>query len=108
MINRSVFIGRLTSVPKKHKTKQGVNYCKFQLAVESEKGKADYPECIIFGQLADAFVKYLSKGDMVGVSARYSSNIYKKRKYQIFKVEEFHLLGSRKNYEEIEDVKIPQ
>lgn len=108
LINRSFFIGRLTAEPVIKKTKKGISCSNFQLAVEYEKGKIAFPEFIVYGSLAEAFVKYVKKGNLICVTAHYTSHIHNQRKYHIFKVDELLFLEGRKNYEKADDVEIPQ
>lgn len=109
MLNKSIFNGRLTAEPELRTTKNGDSCCNFQLAVDRNKSEtADFPEFICYKKIAENLCRYVHKGDLISVTARYQSRIHEGKKYHEFKVEELYFLGSKQITEDYEDVGIPQ
>ncbi len=80
-INSVVLIGRLARDPELRVTPNGVSVANITLAVDRPPGKdgskqADFIDCVLFGQTADATCKYLSKGKMAAVEGRIQVRSY--------------------------------
>ena len=73
MINRVVFVGRLTRDPELRKAKSDLPVASFSIAVDSRMKNPDgtrgttFMNCSIFGNQAENVVKFTRKGSMVGV-----------------------------------------
>ena len=76
MINRVIFVGRLTRDPELKKTNSGTAVTSFSIAVDNAMKNADgtrgtcFLNCSIFNQQADNVAKYTRKGSLVGVEGR--------------------------------------
>ncbi len=79
-LNQCTFVGRFTADPKlTESTNPDETKCNFTLAVnrEFEKGKADYPHFVVWGdKKALAVVEHCQKGKEVTVLARYHTEWY--------------------------------
>lgn len=73
-MNKIILIGNLTKDPENATTQNGVNYTRFNLAVNRRipnaagERTADYFDIIAWRQLADSCFKYLHKGSKVGIT----------------------------------------
>ena len=72
-INHVLLVGRLTKDPELMKTKNGISFCRFSVAIDRPKKKdedspgSDFPGCVAWRQQADFITSYGSKGCMVSV-----------------------------------------
>ena len=72
MLNRVVFIGRLTKDPELRQTQSGKEIATFTLAVNRKfkQDETDFIPVIVWGKAADSCGKYLAKGKMAAVDGR--------------------------------------
>lgn len=66
MLNNVVLVGRITRDPELLKTKGNVEYSRFTLAVGHGEN-VDFIDCIAWRDNAKNLVKYISKGNVLGV-----------------------------------------
>ncbi len=84
-MNRIYLIGNLTRDPETNTTNDGVQFTRFQIAVNrpftNSAGErlADYFDVICWRQLADRCAKYLYKGSKVGISGSVQRRQYEDR-----------------------------
>jgi len=78
-LNQVMLIGRLTRNADLKYTAGGKAVSKFTLAVNEKrkegdhwKDKADFFDCVLWGQLAESLNQYLSKGKQIGVIGKLS------------------------------------
>lgn len=74
-VNSVVLIGRLTRDVELRMTPNGVSVTTITLAVDRRQSQdgskeADFIDCVLFGQTAEATCKYCGKGKMVAVEGR--------------------------------------
>lgn len=69
-MNNISLIGRITAEPELRTTTAGVPVCSFFLAVPRPrtKDKTDFISCSAWRQQAELIVRYLHKGDQLGIS----------------------------------------
>ena len=72
MLNRVIFIGRLTKDPELRQTQSGKEIATFTLAVNRKfkQDETDFIPVIVWGKAADSCGKYLAKGKMAAVDGR--------------------------------------
>ncbi len=81
-MNKIFVIGRLTQEPSRYSTTSGETYCRFTVAVDreytNERGekKTDFIDCTTFKKQAENILKYLTKGNLVAVLGRLTTNKY--------------------------------
>jgi single-strand DNA-binding protein len=106
MINRVVLVGRLTRDPELKRTANDVAVVSFTLAVNRQftnsqgEREADFINCVIWRKAAENFVKFTSKGSLVGIDGRIQTRNYENQQDQRVYVtevvvENFSLLESR-------------
>ena len=84
-MNKIILIGNLTKDPESSVTQGGVNFTRFQIAVNrpftNSAGErvADYFDVITWRQLADRCAKYLFKGSKVGINGSVQRRQYEDR-----------------------------
>ena len=84
-MNKIILIGNLTKDPENATTQSGVNFTRFQIAVNrpftNSAGErvADYFDVITWRQLADRCAKYLFKGSKVGINGSVQRRQYEDR-----------------------------
>lgn len=72
-MNKVVLIGRLTKDPETRATNSGKSVCSFTVACDrkfakqGEERKADFINCIAWGNSADAIGKFFSKGRRIAL-----------------------------------------
>lgn len=82
MLNRCIFIGRLTKDSELTYTPNGVAVCKFTLAVERNYKNAqgerevDFINIVVYRQLAELCANYLAKGKLAAVDGRIQVRSY--------------------------------
>lgn len=69
-INTITITGNLTRDPDMGYSQGGAAFTKFSLAVNSEKDKAIFINCVVFGKQAEFVAQNISKGDSVAVTGR--------------------------------------
>ena len=81
-MNKIILTGRLTREPELRHTTSGVAVANFSLAVtrdfKNQDGEyeADFINCIAYRNLAETIVKYVKKGDKLGVDGRLQTRNY--------------------------------
>lgn len=81
-MNYIAFDGRLTKDPELQTSTNGVEFCKFTVAVDRKKTKkddekkVDFIDCVVFNQPAAFLNKYFHKGDGIVVEGRLESEKY--------------------------------
>ena len=84
-MNKIILIGNLTKDPETSTTNGGVQFTRFQIAVNrpftNSAGErvADYFDVITWRQLADRCAKYLFKGSKVGINGSVQRRQYEDR-----------------------------
>ena len=84
-MNKIILIGNLTRDPESNTTSSGVNFTRFNVAVNrpfansSGERVADYFDVICWRQLADRCAKYLYKGSKVGINGSVQRRQYEDR-----------------------------
>ena len=82
MINRVVFVGRLTKDPVLKYTPSGAAVATFTLAVNrtfaNQQGEreADFINCVVWRKTAENTVNFVSKGSLIGVEGRLQTRHY--------------------------------
>lgn len=81
MINKVVLVGRLSKDAVLRKTTTGVSTTSFTLACDRKvkvdgQPTADFINCVVWKETADAVAKYTSKGSMVGVEGHIQTRSY--------------------------------
>ena len=83
MLNNVVLVGRLTDDPLLNETNGGVKVSNITLAInrsfKNKDGKydADFIRATLWKDIAENTVKYIHKGDIIGVIGRIQNNKYK-------------------------------
>lgn len=81
-MNKWFGMGRLTRDPKLESSGNGVEYCRFSVAIERNYKKdggekqTDFIDCTSFGKQAAFIEKYFHKGDGIMVEGRMESDKY--------------------------------
>lgn len=109
MLNRCIFMGRLSKEPELRKTGSGVSVASFSLAVdrdvvskESNERKTDFFDFVAWRGTAEFICKYFHKGDMICVECRAEQRSFEDKngggkRYVIeFNVENAYFAGSKK------------
>ena len=78
MMSQITLIGRLTAAPNGDDTKFGKRLCKFSLATNEDKEKANYHNIVCYDKTAEVCEKYLTKGSMVYIFGRQINDTYEK------------------------------
>jgi len=79
-MNNVVLIGRLTKQPEQSFTKDGMEVCKFTLAVDREfKEGTDFIRVTAFAKTAEVGNRYLGKGSQTAIKGRIQTGSYKDR-----------------------------
>lgn len=81
-MNYHAFIGRLTRDPEVRETQNGTKVARFDLAVDRPKRNGestgtDFPHIVVWGKQAENCERFLKKGSLVCVEARFQSGSYK-------------------------------
>lgn len=70
-MNSVILMGRITADPELRTTSNGLNYCRFTVAVDrytkGEDKKTDFINCVAWRQTAEFVERYFSKGKMIAV-----------------------------------------
>ena len=103
-MNRIIIKGRLTRDPEMKTGANGIEFCKFAVAVDRRKQKdkdrvTDFFDCTAFGQTGAAIGKYMTKGREILIEGRMESNTVDKEgakmKFWGVTVDTFEFCGSR-------------
>lgn len=92
MINNTTLTGRIVKEPELRFTPKGVEVCSFRLAVNRKYKKEGQPEAdfiniVCFKSKALNLVKYVSKGDTIGVEGMLQSRFYEEEGKRIYVTE---------------------
>ena len=85
MINRTILVGRLTRDPELKRTANDAAVVSFTLAVNRQftnsqgEREADFINCVIWRKAAENFVKFTSKGSLVGIDGRIQTRNYENK-----------------------------
>ncbi len=87
MVNRCIFIGRLTRDPETRQTTTGQNVCNFSIAINErwtdkagqKQERVEYVKVVVWGKMADSCARYLSKGSQVYVEGRLQTRQYQNK-----------------------------
>ena len=77
-MNIVCLVGRLTADPELRKTASGDSFTAFSIAVNRDKNKADFINCVAWGKLADNFCFYKKKGDLIGITGSLNTRTYER------------------------------
>ena len=82
MINKTVFVGRITSELNLRYTPNGNSVCEFNIAVnrpikKDKEKETDFINCVVWGKQAENLVNYQQKGNLIAVEGRYQIDKYK-------------------------------
>ena len=77
-MNRVILIGRLVNEPEAKTTQSGTAVSRYRLAVDRQKGEADFLSCIAFGKGAEFANRFLHKGMKIAVEGRIQTGSYTK------------------------------
>ncbi len=69
-INSCVLMGRLTRDPEKRYTADNTPVTSFAIAVNRDKDRSDFFDCVAWRQTGEFVAKYFGKGDMIAVRGR--------------------------------------
>ena len=79
-MNSVILMGRLTADPELRTTNNGLNYCRFTVAVDryskGEEKKTDFISCVAWRQTAEFIERYFSKGKMIAVQGSILTGSY--------------------------------
>lgn len=81
MVNKVIFVGRLTRDPELRYTPSGTAVCNTALAVDSGWGdnkKTLFIDIVVWGKQAEAFSKYMSKGKLCYFEGRLEKQEWEK------------------------------
>ena len=82
--NRTVLMGRLTAAPEMKSTSEGIEYCRFTVAVDrdyvkkDQEREADFINCTAWRGTAAFVNKYFGKGSMIHVEGKWRHEKYDK------------------------------
>ncbi|MDY2913622.1 MAG: single-stranded DNA-binding protein [Candidatus Enteromonas sp.] len=82
MINNIVLVGRLTRDPELRTTTSGLSVASFTLASDDRRGGTKtviYIPVSVFGKSADTVMKFVHKGNLLGVTGRLTQRKYTRR-----------------------------
>lgn len=74
-MNTVMLIGRLTADPEARESQNGT-VASFTLAVDRQKGEADFIRCVAFGKTAENVMKYTGKGLRAAVQGSIRTGSY--------------------------------
>lgn len=112
MVNDCTFIGRLGKDPEVRDLQSGEKLATFSMAITEswrdksgeKKEKTTWINCSVFGKQAEIIQKYVNKGDLLYVEAKYQVDEYEKdgqkRQSPKFVVKNFTMLGSKGDKQE--------
>ena len=77
-MNQVMLSGRFTRDPEIRQTTNGKAVVSFTLAVQKDKEKADFINCVAWEKVAKTIVQYFKKGDPIIVFGRLDTRSYEK------------------------------
>lgn len=87
MLNRVILMGRLTADPDMRQTNNGINTCRFTVAVDRNftgqngERQADFITCVAWRQQAEFISRYFSKGRMICIEGNLRTGSYNDRNH---------------------------
>lgn len=75
-LNTVILQGNLTKDPELTYTTKGVAFCRFSIAHNDAKGKANFFNCVAFNKTAENMTQYQKKGSSLTVEGSLSQNSY--------------------------------
>lgn len=101
-MNKVILIGNLTRKPELKDVKD-LSICEFTIAINGQKDRVDYIDCVAWNKLAETITNHLDKGSKVSVVGRLAVDTYevegKKRKNTQVVVEAMEFLSPKKELE---------
>lgn len=104
-MNSVILMGRLTADPELKTTSNGINYCRFTVAVDrpyktGEEKKTDFINCVAWRNTAEFVSKWFEKGKMIAVqgsiqTGNYTNNDGVKVYTTDINVDKVHFCGSK-------------
>ena len=67
-MNKVILIGRITKDLELRKINNDKAVCEFSLAVNRDKEKTDFINCIVWNKQAENLVKYQGKGSLISIT----------------------------------------
>lgn len=114
-MNRVILVGNITKDIELKKSSNGLNYCRFTLAVPrgfvNEKGEkeSDFINLVAWRTLAETISKYVKKGDKLGVIAKLQTRTWKENEETKYATDiiadEIEFLNTKKASEKKDDKK---
>lgn len=115
-MNKLIIIGNLTKDPELSETSSGISYTKFTVAVSRNytnsdgERETDFFDITAWRERAELCVKYLRKGNKVGIVGSVQFRTYEdddgnKRKITEIKVDEIEFLTPKSSSEEVKPSK---
>lgn len=88
-MNIVTLMGRLTAEPELKSTQNGLNYCRFTVAVDRPYNKdkekqTDFISCIAWRTTAEFICKYFSKGNRIALSGSIQTGSYEKDGQKVY------------------------
>lgn len=110
-MNICVFIGRMTKDPEVRQSQNGKSVASFSIALDTgygENKKANFFNCVAFGNNADNIGKFFHKGDKIALECEAQQNVWEKdgvKQYSInFIVNRWEFTESVKPKQEWEEI----
>lgn len=75
-MNKVILLGRISSNLEIRSTEKGTSVLQFNLAINRDKEKVDFPMCIAFGKSAELINEYCKKGDKLAVEGSIQTDNY--------------------------------
>lgn len=99
-MNSIYLIGRITKDLELRNTSNNKKVCEFTLAVNRDKEKADFINCIVWNNQAENLCKYQGKGSLIGITGELRVDNYEiqgKKHYKTYVlVNQLEYLSSKK------------
>ena len=88
-MNIITLMGRLTATPELKTTNSGLNYCRFNIAVDRPTSKdkekqTDFINCVAWRQTAEFICKYFSKGNRIALNGNIQTGSYEKDGQKVY------------------------
>lgn len=112
MVNSCVFIGRIGSKPETREMPSGDKLSTFSMALSEKwkdkngerQEKTTWISCVVFGKQAEIVEKYVDKGALLYIEAKYQLDVYEKDGVEMkapkFVVKSFTMLGGKPDSEQ--------
>lgn len=88
-MNIVTLMGRLTAEPELKSTQNGLNYCRFNIAVDRPTSKdkerqTDFISCVAWRTTAEFICKYFSKGSRIALNGSIQTGSYEKDGQKVY------------------------